>query len=170
MPMRRPLRLLAVLFAAACGERAPGAPATATVGEPVPAYAAPTLAGDTLSLADLRGEVVLVNVWATWCPPCRAEMPSLERLYRQLGPRGLRVVAVSVDNRAAADAVVAFVEEYGISFTILHDPDDRVGAVFRNIGVPETYLVDREGRLVRRWRGAVDGDSPEFRAAVTELL
>jgi peroxiredoxin len=158
--------LAAVALAlAGCSVDAPGAG-----GTDAPAYAAPTLAGDTLALSDLRGEAVVLNIWATWCPPCREEMPSLQQLHQQYQADGLRVVAVSIDNRSAAGEVRRFVEENGITFTILHDADERVTRTFRAAGVPETYLIDREGRLVQRWIGKIDTQTPAVQAAVRGAL
>jgi thiol-disulfide isomerase/thioredoxin len=84
--------------------------------------AAVDLAGDTVSLQAYRGEGVLLNLWATWCPPCRAEMPYLQELADEYAPRGLRVVGVSVDDRGAHDQVLAFLEESGVRYEILLDP------------------------------------------------
>lgn len=168
--MRRPVRPLVALALglAACTTDAPPS-GRAAEGQPVPAYGARTLAGDSLSLADLRGSTVLLNIWATWCAPCRQEMPSFQRLHEEWGSRGLRIVAVSVDSESARPAVEEFVREYGLEFTILHDPAERVNAVFRPIGVPETYLIDREGRLVKRWIGEVDADGEAFRQFLSDL-
>jgi peroxiredoxin len=166
--VRRLLVLVPIALAAACSDEQ--RPATAVVGEPAPAYAAPTMAGDTLSLADLRGDVVVLNIWATWCPPCREEMPGLEALQQRYAAEGLHVIGVSIDGRNAAGEVRSFLESNGITFTILHDADERVTRVFRTMGVPETYLIDREGRLVRRWIGKIDAESETIRSAVREAL
>src|SRR5215204_3051707 len=99
------------------------------VGAHVPAYSAPDLHGDSISLASLAGKVVVLNVWATWCTPCRVEMPALERLHRQLGGQGLEIVAVSVDtpigtlspNGQPGGNVRAYAEAMGLTFLILHD-------------------------------------------------
>ncbi|HEV2131345.1 MAG TPA: TlpA disulfide reductase family protein [Longimicrobiaceae bacterium] len=139
-------------------------------GDPAPAFAAATLDGDTLSLAALQGEAVLLNIWATWCLPCREEMPGLQRLHEELGAQGLRVVGVSIDGRAAGRDVRDFLTSYGISFTILHDPEERVTRAFRTTGVPETFLIDRNGRIVRRWIGLFDPTSAEARASVDQAL
>jgi peroxiredoxin len=157
-----------LLLAAACSEDA--RPAMVVVGQPAPAYAAPTLAGDTLGLADLRGQVVMLNIWATWCPPCREEMPGLEALQRQYADQGLHVIGVSIDGRGAAGEVRQFLESNGITFTILHDADERVTRTFRTIGVPETFLIDREGRVLNRWIGKIDAESETIQAAVREAL
>lgn len=141
-------------------------------GRGVPAYAAPTLAGDTLDLADLRGRVVLLNVWATWCEPCRWEMPALERVHRRLRERGLEVVAVSVDALpGAADGPVrAMIDELGLSFTVLLDPAGEVQRRFGVAGLPTTFLIDREGRLIDRVLGPVHWDEPPHVDAIDRAL
>jgi cytochrome c biogenesis protein CcmG/thiol:disulfide interchange protein DsbE len=160
--------MLLTLVLGGCGEAERRAPPTA--GNPAPQYAAPTLSGDTLALADLQGQAVLLNIWATWCPPCREEMPALEALHRDMADEGLRVVAVSVDSRSAAGDVRQFLDEYGITFTVLHDPDEQVSRTFRTTGVPETYLIDRDGTIVKRWIGKIDAASEAVRGPVREAL
>ncbi len=152
------------------GEAGPRQFRSIAAGDPAPAFAAATLDGDTLSLAALQGEAVLLNIWATWCGPCREEMPGLQRLHEELGEQGLRVVGVSIDSRAASRDVRDFLSSYGISFTILHDPEERVTRAFRTTGVPETFLIDREGKIVRRWIGLFDPTSAETRASVNQAL
>jgi peroxiredoxin len=159
---------LPALAFAACGGAADYRPLA--VGDRVPAFAAADLAGDTVSLEKLRGEAVLLNIWATWCPPCREEMPELQALAREYGPRGLRVIGVSIDMRGAEDAIRGFLEDHGIGFTILHDPDERVTRAFRAAGVPETYLIDREGRLAARWIGKLKPGAPDVRERVEQVL
>ncbi len=140
-------------------------------GDPAPAYAAPTLEGDTLSLAALRGKAVLLNVWATWCPPCRQEMPDLQALHEELAEEGLQVIGVSIDSYGADRDVGDFLRQYGISFTILHDPEERVTRAFRmSGGIPQSFLIDREGRIVHRWIGIFDPEAPETRARLGEAL
>ncbi len=140
-------------------------------GGRVPAYGAPDLRGDTVDLASLRGRVVLLNVWATWCKPCVKEMPALQRLHEMLDPEGLSVVAVSVDNAAlslgTADGDVrSFVDEYGITFTVLLDPQSRIESVFQVTGLPMTFVIDRDGILRKKVLGARVWDEP---ASVAEL-
>ncbi len=141
------------------------------VVDPAPAYAAPDLEGDTVALADFRGDVVLLNVWATWCAPCRREMPGLQRLHETYGADGLHVVGVSIDARGAERAIRSFVDELGVTFTILHDPDERVTRTFRTIGVPESFLIGRDGAVAARWIGTfhpTDGTTRErVRAALS---
>jgi peroxiredoxin len=160
--------LLAAAALGACGatprEEAP------VVGAHAPGYAATTLAGDSVRLAQLAGRPVLLNIWATWCPPCREEMPGLERLSKELGPEGLRVVGVSVDAKGDDDAVRDFLRENGITFTILRDPDARVSEAFRTTGVPETFLIGRDGVILDHWIGRIDPASEKVRHAVHRAL
>src|SRR5690606_30315980 len=94
------------------------------VGHTAPAYGALTLAGDSVCLSDLEGRVILLNVWATWCPPCREEIPDLQELYEAHADRGLEIVGVSVDGRGEAPAIERFADDYGVTYTLWHDPDD----------------------------------------------
>jgi cytochrome c biogenesis protein CcmG, thiol:disulfide interchange protein DsbE len=168
-PLRRTAALAAaatlILAAGACDVRHP-----ATEGARAPAFAAPTLEGEQVTLADLRGEVVLLNVWATWCWPCRREMPSFEALHRELAPQGLRVVAVSIDDARARGEIRDFLDEYDITFTILHDPRKRIADAFQPAGVPETYLIDASGVIRKRWIGRIDGRSEGVREPIRETL
>jgi thiol-disulfide isomerase/thioredoxin len=140
------------------------------VGEAAPAYAAETLQGDSLALRDLRGEVVLLNVWASWCAPCRHEMPLLEELHRRYGPDGLRIVGASVDSRSARGQVERFLSQEEITYTILLDPREDVTRAFRTVGVPESFLLDREGRLVWQFRGLFDPLDARFLERIERLL
>ena len=147
------------------------APDPVGVGFRAPDFQARHL-GDTMRvmrLEDYHGSVVLLNVWATWCLPCREEMPSIERLYQELGPKGLRVVAVSVDDSGAEADVREFVREFGLTFEVLHDPTGRILQTYQMIGVPETFLIDRSG-VIRKKAFAADWYSEEHRALVAGLL
>ncbi|HEX5520974.1 MAG TPA: redoxin domain-containing protein [Longimicrobiaceae bacterium] len=148
------------------------------VGTAAPDLVAADLDGRPVSLAELRGEVVLLNVWATWCPPCREEMPSMQRLAEQLGPEGLRIVAVSIDaasgkrdagGREGGD-VRAFADEYGLTFDIWRDPEGRVQQIYRTTGVPESFVIDRRGMIVKKVIGATEWDSPANVELIRRLL
>lgn len=148
--------------------RSPRPPA---VGEVLPAYAASTLEGDTVRLRDYRGQALLFTVWATWCPACEREMPSLQKLHEEAGASGLAVVGVSIDaGRKSERTVRVFLHEYGITYTILHDPASRIMDTYRVVGIPTTYLADREGRVVERWIGEVDFGAAEVRSIVRRAL
>ncbi len=139
-------------------------------GAPAPDFAYPTLDGDTLALADLRGDVVLLNIWATWCPPCVREMPSMQRLYDQHRNDGLRVVAVSVDAPGALRDVRSFVHELGLGFDILLNPAGTIQDAYAVTGLPTTFLIDRNGRIRRKVLGGADWASPENVQSVRALL
>jgi thiol-disulfide isomerase/thioredoxin len=122
------------------------------------------------SLADYRGDVVLLNIWATWCAPCRAEMPSIEALHQEFGPRGLRIVAVSVDDPGQQKAVRAFARELGLTFEILHNPTHDIQKAYQTTGVPETFVIGRDGVIRKKIIGATDWSSQGTRALVAQLL
>lgn len=141
------------------------------VGKVAPDYAATRLGTmDTVSLHEAaRGQVTLINIWATWCIPCRAEMPAIEELYKTLGPRGLRIIAVSIDQDGGGD-VVQFVRELGLTFDILHDPSGDIQRVFQTTGVPESFLLDRNGVIVKKVIGEHPWSSPSNQRIVADLL
>ena len=124
---------------------------------------------DSVSLKDYRGSVTLVNIWATWCVPCREEMPSMQRLYDSVGTRGFRIAAISIDEGSSED-VAAFARELDLSFDILHDRSGSVERLYQTTGVPESFLLDRRGKLVKRVIGAHDWSSPANIATVERLL
>lgn len=138
------------------------------VGETVPELTVRTLSGDSARVA--AGEpVTLVNVWATWCGPCEKEFPEIEALQREFGPRGLRIVAISVDE--GDDAVVRdFVARQGATFEIGRDPEGAVRSLYQGIGVPETYLISADGRLLARQFGAIPEGAAAMRAAIDKAL
>ena len=141
------------------------------VGARAPDFRAVDLAtGDSVSLREgYRGAVTLVNIWATWCVPCRVEMPAMEKLYQSLAPRGFRIAAVSIDEGSPED-VQAFGRELGLSFDILQDRSTKVQQIYQTTGVPESFLLNREGVIVKRVIGAQDWSSPVNRALIERLL
>jgi peroxiredoxin len=123
------------------------------------ADAEPSGAG-VIALSDLRGRVVLVNFWATWCEPCESEMPAMERLYDALPRDTFELIAVSIDDDPAA--VEAFQGRYRLSFPIVLDSDQAVYRSYQTMGVPESLLIDREGRIVERYVGPRAWDADEY--------
>ncbi len=156
-----------VAFMAAC---VPTENAGPVVGAAAPAYGARTLSGDSVSLASLRGKVVLLNLWATWCAPCRHETPFLQSLYEERSPDGLEILGVSMDQRDATDQIEEFVQEYRVTYPILVDPQMRGMDVYRVLGLPASFLVDREGVL--RWMrfGPVGETDHDFLDALEGVL
>jgi peroxiredoxin len=140
------------------------------VGSRAPDFRALNIAtGDTVRLEGYRGEVVLLNIWATWCEPCREEMPSIERLHRAFGPQGFRVVAVSIDE-SGPDVVRQFQQQYALTFDILHDRARAIERIYQTTGVPETFIINRDGRIVKKMIGAHDWASPANRDLIRRLL
>ncbi len=144
--------------------------AQVTTGAEAPEFNAVNLAtGDSVTLADYRGEVVLLNLWATWCGPCRWEMPSMERLYRELSPAGLKIVAVSVD-QVSGEEVLDFANELGLTFDVLHDRSGQIEIDYQTTGLPETVILDRDGVIVHKSIGPVEWDDPVQRERFRRLL
>jgi cytochrome c biogenesis protein CcmG/thiol:disulfide interchange protein DsbE len=133
-----------------------------------PDFELPDLAGHPVRLRDFRGQVVLLNLWATWCAPCREEMPALEALARELGPRGLTVVGVNF--KESRRPVEAFMKEHGVSFPMLLDGDGRVTERYQVFALPVTFIVDRRGMLVGTVLGIRDWLGPDARAYLDRLL
>jgi peroxiredoxin len=123
----------------------------------------------TRTLADYRGEVLVLNVWATWCPPCVEEMPTFQKLHEAYADDGLRVVAVSIDDPDAADLIRQFRAEHGLTFEILHDPETAIMDLLPRFAVPQTLVIDRRGRI-RLTRYADDWFSPANRNLMEGLL
>lgn len=136
----------------------------------MPDVRAATLDGEAVALSDLRGEVLLVNLWATWCAPCRFETPFLQALYDEHRERGFEIVGISVDDAGFEDVVREFAREYGVTYTILHDPEMRSMDAFRAVGLPATYLVDREGTIRFVRVGPVSEEDRAFFEALEAAL
>jgi thiol-disulfide isomerase/thioredoxin len=139
-----------------------------SVGDAVPQFAVRTLAGDTARIAPGQ-PLTLVNIWATWCVPCVREFDDLQRLHQTWAPRGLRVLAVSIDH-ADDDAVAAFVQDHRASFAIGRDPDSRVQELFNGFGVPQSYLISRDGKLLWKSIGALQNGGADVAAIVRKEL
>jgi cytochrome c biogenesis protein CcmG, thiol:disulfide interchange protein DsbE len=167
--VRRSLIALAAAFAlTACDRDTSGY--IVRIGHDAPAYSARQMDGTPVALADYRGEVVLLNVWATWCKPCREEIPALDSLHREFSGRGLLVAGVSIDVITDTMRIAGFARDLGASYSLWLDPDDRVSSTFRAIGVPSTYLVDREGVLRWTHMGAVKATDTKLRAVLDSVL
>lgn len=148
------------------------------VGTRAPDFSARTLDGQPISLSEYQGEVILLNIWATWCPPCREEMPSMQRLHEELGPEGLKIVAVSIDAEPGVLGPAAqvggnveeFVEDMGLTFDIWRDPAGRIQQTYRTTAVPETFVIDRSGYIVRKDIGGVMWDTEARMDLIRRLL
>jgi peroxiredoxin len=138
-------------------------------GAEAPGFRLPSLDGAEVSLESYRGRLVVLNFWATWCPPCVAEMPSLQRLEKTLGAEGLAVVTVSTDEDQ--EALREFVTRHGLTLPVLLDPGGQVASdVYRTTGYPETFVVDPEGILLSHTIGPAEWDSAEALAHFRGLL
>ena len=143
-----------------------------TIGSRAPDFAARTLAPPlrTKGLADYEGQVVLLNIWATWCLPCREEMPSIQALHEEFAPKGLRVVAVSIDDAGAAQKIREFTREYRLTFDILHDDQGAIQREYQTTGVPETFVIGADGVILKKVVGAAPWNSSANRTLIAQLL
>lgn len=142
------------------------------LGKPAPAFTARTLDATPVvrTLDDYRGQVVLLNIWATWCGPCRVEMPSMQRLHDEFGAQGLKIVAVTIDEAGNEEGIREFAKEYGLTFEILHDPAGDIQRAYQTNGVPETLVIGRDGTIRKKVVGAANWSSDANRALVRALI
>jgi peroxiredoxin len=139
-------------------------------GALAPGFELPALSGGSEALSGYRGRVLFVNFWATWCTPCREEAPALQILYERLRDAGFSVLAISIDDAGARDKVEAFARTLELDFPILLDPDQAVYHAYQAYGVPETFVVDRQGRVVERFVGPKAWADPRYERAIRSLL
>lgn len=138
-------------------------------GLPAPAFSFPGLDGKTVDLQTYKGKVVFLNIWATWCPPCREEMPSMERLYRELKGEDFEILAISVDATGAA-VVAPFMKKYHLSFPALLDPKGTTQDLYGTTGVPESFIINREGIIEKIVIGPMDWATPKVIRFFRDLI
>jgi peroxiredoxin len=136
--------------------------------EEPPEFSGRTPEGQTVSLAGLRGRVILLTFWATWCPPCKAEMPVFEQFHREFAAQGLRVVGINAGEGAAA--IRAYAKELALTFPLMLDPEGKIQVRYGVVGLPTTFLIGRDGRAVARAIGPREWGSTPARALVQALL
>lgn len=153
---------------------ADGHAGTVAIGAQAPDFRGAVIDGSATerfkTIADYRGDVVLINLWATWCVPCVTEMPSIQRLYERFRDQGLKVVGIAVDDPPYAERVAAFVRERGLTFEILHEGSGKVEQDYRARGIPATYVIGRDGRIRMIRQGATDWDTQATRDVIAQLL
>ena len=139
------------------------------VGQPLADFTLPDMNGEPVQLAALRGRVVFINVWTTWCPPCIEEMPTIQRLYEELHPKGLEILAINMD-ALGRQTVEPFLDKRRLTFPILLDPESRTERLYHTAGIPESFIVDKAGLLVEKIVGPRDWAHPEILALFERLL
>ncbi|MBF0557866.1 MAG: redoxin domain-containing protein [Nitrospirae bacterium] len=138
-------------------------------GSPAPDFTLTDLHGSKVSLSGLRGNVVIMNFWATWCGPCKAEMPSLHNLYTEYKSKGLAVVAISID--ATEKPVISFIEQKKLAFPVLIDKNKEVYFdSYAGMGLPETFIIDRKGIVIEKIMGEQEWDSPRMKERILKYL
>jgi len=142
-----------------------------TEGVATPQFSLPTLDGNIITLTEQRGKVLFINLWATWCPACIEEMPSMERLYQDLKKRDVPfdILAINIDSSNVAE-LKQFARKMNITFPILYDRSKNVPYLFKSLGIPETYIVDKKGVIRKKIIGGYDWDRPDTRQLIDKLL
>lgn len=139
-------------------------------GSRAPSFDATSIDGAPFRMADLRGKVIVLNYWATWCAPCRREMPALQRVHEQLGPRGLKLVAISTDDAPTHD-VREYAKAMGLTIPIIHDvAPHALENLYLVQGLPTTFIIDKKGRIALKVMGAREWDDPAHMAEFERLL
>ncbi|MFQ5441544.1 MAG: TlpA disulfide reductase family protein [Thermodesulfobacteriota bacterium] len=132
-------------------------------------FTLPDLDGTEMKLSDFRGKVVFLNFWATWCDPCKEEIPSMQAMYESLQGKPFEIVAVSID-KDPPERVKAFAVEYGITFTVLHDRRGRIKDTYKTTGVPETFIIDQNGVVAEKVWGPRDWSDRRSLITILDLL
>ena len=136
-------------------------------GVTAPGFTLSSVAGNEINLEDYRGKFVFLNIWATWCAPCREEMPSMQSLYEKMAGTNFEMLALSID--AGKEEVAQFVEEFGLTFPVPLDPEQKISPQYKITGVPETFLIGPDGVVMHHIIGPGDWDSPETISAFSRL-
>ena len=137
------------------------------LGDTAPDFALPTLTGGTVRLSDYRRQVVVLNLWATWCPPCIEETPSLKKFADEMAGQGVAVVSISVDEDPKA--LQEFISQYGLTYPVARDPRQAVTSRYGTFKFPETFILDEDGRIADKIIGAIDWQDPRIREFVRNL-
>lgn len=137
-----------------------------------PAFSAENLEGKKISLSSQKGKIVLLNLWATWCPPCRAEMPSMERLYQKLKDSNFTILAVSTPSppKETKEKIVDFINEYNYTFPVLIDNSKEISYQYGSGSIPTSWIIDEEGKVLARFVGAMEWDSELMLEVFEELI
>ncbi|HEU5162284.1 MAG TPA: TlpA disulfide reductase family protein [Thermoanaerobaculia bacterium] len=146
------------------------APKGGSVGATLPPYKAQNLDGKEFDLASTKGTVVLLNIWATWCPPCRYEIPELIKLHETYASRGFQVIGASVDGPESMKEVAPMVQERKINYPVILDPDGKIADIFETSVLPTSALLDREGKVIWTRIGTLEADDKELVAAIEGAL
>jgi len=157
-----------VLYQLQKKSESPSTQPLAVVGRPAPDFALSRLDGEIVRLSDFKGKVVFLNIWATWCSPCREEMPSMEKLYQEMKGQPFEILAVSIDI-LGAKAVAPFMAELKLSFPALLDPQGTVRRLYGTTGVPESFIIDKNGIIAAKVIGARNWASPDAVQAFKDL-
>jgi peroxiredoxin len=136
---------------------------------PAPDFTLPGLNGELISLSEFKGNVVLINIWATWCPPCVYEMPSMEKLHQQFKNEKFKILAISIDSQGAK-AVAPFMKNHNLTFQTLIDPAGTIRTSYGVNSIPQSFIIDKQGHLLKKIIGPIDWATPEVFRFFRELF
>ena len=136
---------------------------------PAPDFTLPGLNGELIRLSDFKGNVILVNVWATWCPPCVYEMPSMEKLHQQFKSENFKILAVSIDS-PGAKAVAPFMKKHNLTFEALIDPAGTIQTAYGINAIPQSFIIDKQGNIIKKIIGPIDWATPEIFRFFRDLI
>ncbi len=139
------------------------------IGRPAPDFTLKDTSGKNASLKDYKGRVVMINFWATWCPPCRQEMPSMEELFKEYNKKGFEILAISSDSQGEK-IVKPFMEFYELNFRALMDPEGNVHSIYGVTAIPTTYIVDKQGNVTHKIMGPMDWKDKKSKEMIERLL
>ena len=157
------------LLLASCNKNVANTTVTIKENSPAPEVTITGINGAAVKLSELKGKVVLLNFWATWCPPCRDEIPSMVKLNNIIGGKSFQMLAVSIDEGGRA-AVESFLKSSGMNLPAYIDSDNRAARTYGIKGVPETFIIDKQGILVKKIIGPIEWDNPEVVAFLDNLM
>ncbi len=149
-------------------DRRPGS-ARIAEGNMAPDFTLPGLDGKMVRLREKRGKVIFLNIWASWCPPCIEEMPSIQKLHKVFEGEKFEILAVSIDE-AGAEAVAPFMKNHGLTFPVLIDPKSSIQYAYGTTGVPESFVIDKNGVLLMKFKGPADWATPDALRYFRELI
>lgn len=135
---------------------------------PAPDFTLKSNQGNNIRLSELKGQIVLVNFWASWCGPCRKELPAFEKLYQKYQPLGVTILAVNVDDDPAK--ANELLSEVNISYPVLYDNDQKISELYKVSAMPSTYFINRDGELVNTHRSFKEGDEKKYKKLIKELI
>jgi peroxiredoxin len=138
------------------------------IGQEAPAFTLNDLEGKPISIKDYKGKVVFINFWATWCPPCKEEIPSLNKLHKKYSGKDFAVIGISTDD--SKKAIVKFLKKHKVDFVIPHDKDGKIMREYKVFSLPTSFLIDKQGKIIEKFLGPHDWIEKDFLKKIENLM